>query len=132
MKVLHIIIGLSTGGAEMMLYKLLSFTDKHKLTPFVISLVEGSDELKDQIKTLDIPVYSLGINRSSFISFFKIFGLIKLMRQIKPDIIQGWMYHGNLAATLAGTIASGHPPVVWNIRHSLLNIKYWVSHQILF
>lgn len=121
--IIHIISGLSTGGAEMMLYKLLTSIDKQKFKSIVISLVEGGEELKDRIEALDIPVYSLGIKGSSFLSLFRILKLIRLTREIKPDMIQGWMYHGNLAASLAGKFASGHPAVVWNIRHSLSNIR---------
>jgi len=36
---------------------------------------------------------------------------------LKPDIIQGWMYHGNLAATV-GSLFLGNIPVIWNVRHT--------------
>lgn len=121
---MHIISGLSIGGAEMMLYKLISGTDKQKFMHIVIALVAGSDEMKDRIKALDIPVYSLGIKRSSLFSLIRIYKLIRLIREHKPDIIQGWMYHGNLAATLVSIYAIGHPSIVWNIRHSLYDLSY--------
>ena len=124
MKIIHIITGLSIGGAEIMLYKLLSITDKRKFTPIVIALVAGSDEMKDRIEALDIPVYSLGIKRSSLFSLFRFLKLIRLMREHKPDIIQGWMYHGNLAATLVSIFTTGHPAIVWNILHSLYDLCY--------
>ena len=124
MKIIHIITGLSIGGAEIMLYKLLSITDKQKFTPIVIALVAGSDEMKDRIEALDIPVYSLGIKRSSLFSLFRFLKLIRLMREHKPDIIQGWMYHGNLAATLVSIFTTGHPAIVWNILHSLYDLCY--------
>ena len=58
--VLHVITGLSTGGAEMMLYKLLSCIDKEKFQCQVISLTdEGTVGAK--IKALGIPVQSLGM-----------------------------------------------------------------------
>jgi len=124
LKIIHIISGLSIGGAEIMLYKLLSITDKRKFTPIVIALVAGSDEMKDRIEALDIPVYSLGIKRSSLFSLFRFLKLIRLMREHKPDIIQGWMYHGNLAATLVSIFTTGHPAIVWNILHSLYDLCY--------
>ena len=124
MKIIHIISGLSIGGAEIMLYKLLSITDKRKFTPIVIALVAGSDEMKDRIEALDIPVYSLGIKRSSLFSLFRFLKLIRLIREHKPDIIQGWMYHGNLAATLVSIFTTGHPAIVWNILHSLYDLCY--------
>ncbi len=118
----------------MMLYKVLSCTDIKKNNIVVISLVESNGEIKNKIKALDIPVYSLGIRRKSVLSFYKLLNLIIMIHRVKPDIIQGWMYHGNLAATLAGIFAIGHPAVVWNIRHSLYDLNYekrftrWVIH----
>jgi glycosyltransferase involved in cell wall biosynthesis len=57
-------------------------------------------------------------------------GLLKLRTTIKalqPDLIQGWMYHGNLAATLAWAMLSESAALVWNIHHSL----YDLSHEKL-
>jgi glycosyltransferase involved in cell wall biosynthesis len=34
------------------------------------------------------------------------------------------MYHGNLAASIAGWFSCGNPPVVWNVRQSLYDIKH--------
>jgi glycosyltransferase involved in cell wall biosynthesis len=36
-----------------------------------------------------------------------------------PQVIQGWMYHGNLAAYLAARFLFGQAPLVWNIRVGL-------------
>jgi glycosyltransferase involved in cell wall biosynthesis len=119
----HIINSLITGGAEMMLCNVLLSTDREKFMPVVITLMDDSGWIKDRIETLDIPIYSLGIKGISVSSFFQLLKLKKLMRKIKPDILQGWMYYGNLVATLAGSVAPGNPPVVWNIRHSLADIK---------
>lgn len=54
-------------------------------------------------------------------------GVVKLrgvVKDFRPDLIQGWMYHGNLVATLARTLAPGRPVVAWNIRHSLYELGY--------
>jgi len=42
-----------------------------------------------------------------------------IVREFRPDLIQGWMYHGNVAAVLASTMVSRRPPVVWGIRQGL-------------
>lgn len=42
--------------------------------------------------------------------------LRQVIRMHKPDVIQAWMYHGNVAATLSGPAGI---PVVWGIHHSL-------------
>jgi glycosyltransferase involved in cell wall biosynthesis len=43
---------------------------------------------------------------------------------VKPDVIQGWMVHGNLAALFAVNFIRGHVPVLWNIRQSLYSFNY--------
>lgn len=47
---------------------------------------------------------------------------VRLTRAWNPDLIQGWMYHGNLAASLAGWLAPKRPPVLWGVRHSLYSL----------
>jgi glycosyltransferase involved in cell wall biosynthesis len=57
-------------------------------------------------------------------------GMVHLMRLIadmRPDIVQGWMYHGDLAAFLA-LILSGRrraTRLVWNIRSSSLDFSQY-------
>jgi glycosyltransferase involved in cell wall biosynthesis len=49
-------------------------------------------------------------------------GLAALTAQVRreqPDIIQGWMYHGNVAATAAQAFGGFPRPLVWNIRQAL-------------
>ncbi|HYD34254.1 MAG TPA: glycosyltransferase, partial [Methylophilaceae bacterium] len=47
--------------------------------------------------------------------------LRRILRNFKPELIQGWMYHGNLFASTIGGMGIGGKrlPVLWNIRHSL-------------
>ena len=45
--------------------------------------------------------------------------LVHLIRRDRPSLIQGWMYHGNLAAALAAKVAPGRPALSWNIRLAL-------------
>jgi glycosyltransferase involved in cell wall biosynthesis len=47
-----------------------------------------------------------------------------LARRLKPDLIQGWMYHGNLAASLAGAFAPKSVPVLWNIRRASCSLEH--------
>ena len=45
--------------------------------------------------------------------------LRKIINQNKPDIIQGWMYHGNLAALLGSIMTKKDIKLSWTIRLSL-------------
>lgn len=125
-KILFISTGLGTGGAEMMLYKVLSGIDRNRFEPIVLSLIKAdyfSNQVTDLIKALDIPVHSLEMNPGRF-SIKKLFELADLIRREQPDIIQGWMYHANLAALLARFLTFKSIPTIWNIRHSLYSLDY--------
>jgi glycosyltransferase involved in cell wall biosynthesis len=121
-KILHIIGNLGTGGAEMALHNLLSGLNRERFEPTVLSLMSRGAILGDQIEALETPVHVLGMARGK--PSLQAFGrLVKIVRSLQPDIIQGWDYHGNLAATLAGIFASKPAPVLWNIRHTPYNLK---------
>jgi glycosyltransferase involved in cell wall biosynthesis len=121
MKILYIISGLSTGGAEMMLYKLLSVIDRDIFEPVVISLTDYGS-LGNNIKNLNIDVYKIGM-KAGFPNPFKVWHFIKLIRKINPELIQGWMYHGNLAALLAKYVLPNRVFLLWNIRHTPDDLK---------
>lgn len=115
MKIVHVITGLDTGGAEMMLYKLLSAMDRARFENSVIALTDGH-AVGDKIAALGIPVMYLGMapGKPSLCGFIKLLGELRTRR---PDLVQTWMYHGDLLGGLAAKLA-GVKHVVWNIRHS--------------
>src|SRR3984893_5492922 len=115
-RIAHIITGLNTGGAETMLYKLLGRMDRARFDPMVISLVDNGS-LAVRIAELDIPVFSCGM-QPGLPSPGAVFKLTRLLRGFKPHLLQGWMYHGNLAAQAAAVTLEGKRPVLWNIRGS--------------
>ena len=51
-----------------------------------------------------------------------IWKLINIVREIQPDLIQGWMYHGNLAAQLAKVFCGRKIPVFWSIHYSVYSL----------
>jgi glycosyltransferase involved in cell wall biosynthesis len=119
-RVFHVITGLSTGGAERALYNVLTgFSGK--LDSAVISLTDEGT-YGQRIRQLGVPVYTLGM-RAGLPSLSALLKLRSLIRQLQPDVIQGWMYHGNLAAWLARRFAPGRPALAWNIRHSLYSLE---------
>ena len=120
-KILFITTGLTTGGAEVMLYRLLSGIDRNKFAPIVLSLMDRS-YFGDRIAQLDIPVYTLDMNQGKP-SVQKFFKVISLIRREQPQIIQGWMYHGNIAAQLASLLSFQKIPVSWSIHHSIHSLQ---------
>lgn len=120
MKTLHIITGLSTGGAERALYNLLQGGLRTQFNSHVISLIDKGT-MGEKIEALGVPVTTLNMpaGRPTLASIIK---LRRTVGGLQPDLIQGWMYHGNLAATLARFFADNKPALAWNIRHSLYSL----------
>ena len=120
-KILHIINDLSVGGTEIMLYKLLSRTNRSLFEPSVLSL-NGLGPLGERIMELGIPVESLGL-KASLLSSPSLLRLARSARRISPRLIQGWMYHGNLAAQFAGALSHRPLSIIWNIRQSFYSLS---------
>jgi glycosyltransferase involved in cell wall biosynthesis len=118
LQITHVITDLDVGGAEMMLYKLLSELDPAEFSSRVISL-RGEGPIAEHIRNLGVPVEALnmppGIPQPS-----GIMNLTRLLQDHQPDVIQTWMYHSDLLGGLSARF-SGRPPVVWNIRNSTLD-----------
>jgi len=120
-KVCHVITSLTTGGAQKMLVKLLSQLDRKNFDSHVIALVDGV--VKEEIQELDIPVTTLG-NSKGLPSLLNILRLASCLKMQSPDLVQGWMYHANLAAQIAIKSLPRKIPIFWNIRHTLYGLHY--------
>jgi glycosyltransferase involved in cell wall biosynthesis len=119
--IMHVITGLNVGGAEVMLTKLLSAMDPDRFRHSVLSL-QNKGPIGCQIEKLGLPVYELNLHRPVF-SIYGLFKLRTILLLENPDLIQGWMYHGNLFASLFCFIHLFKRPIIWNIRCSLNDLK---------
>ncbi|MDX6748515.1 glycosyltransferase [Geminicoccaceae bacterium 1502E] len=120
MRILHVIPALVTGGAQMMLAKLLEAPG----TPHqqrVVALCPGGG-LWPRVVASGADPCDLGLTPGE-ISPRALLRLAALLRRWRPDVVHGWMYHGNLAALLASRLSGRHPAVLWNIRHSLHDLS---------
>jgi glycosyltransferase involved in cell wall biosynthesis len=113
-RVVHIISGLLTGGTESTLYKLLVHMDSARFEHAVVSLADGVWPMVARIEGLGVPVYRIGF-RAKAPSPVATLRLASLVRGLHPDLIQGWMYHGNVAAQMLSAVLPATIPVVWNI-----------------
>lgn len=120
MKIVHVITGLHVGGAESMLFKLLTSMDPDRFHQSVISLLPGG-ETRARIEEAGLPVHDIGMKRG-LPTPGSIMALRRLARRLGPDVVQGWMYHGNLAGSMLAGFAPDRPRVYWNIRHSVAEL----------
>lgn len=112
-KILYLITDLSIGGAEMALFRLLKHMDRQRFQPVVVSLADQGC-LRSRIEALGIQVLTLGISpgRPSLLGLLR---LIRLIDQLKPNLIVGWMYHSCLAAELSTWLSRKHIPTIWSL-----------------
>src|SRR5882762_3987220 len=120
--ILHVINDLSIGGAEIMLYRLISQKSRRRFQPVVISLMDRGS-LRQRIEELGIPVYTARMT-PGLPTPASIWRLIRLVRQIKPDLIQGWLYHGSLAAQVGSFALPGKVPALWSIHCSIYSLSF--------
>jgi glycosyltransferase involved in cell wall biosynthesis len=117
LRMLHVITGMTMGGAEMMLYRLLARGDRTRFSPTVLSLL-APGTVAGLVSALDIPLLTLGMREERPLSP-AILRLIPMARSLRPALLQGWMYHGNVAASGFALLSGRRLPVIWNVRHSL-------------
>ncbi|OWT58466.1 glycosyl transferase [Candidimonas nitroreducens] len=115
----HIISGLGQGGAETVLYRLVTAptqSGRHVVVSMIGDGVFGPRlrEAGIELHTLDMPAGRLtpgGLWR-----------LYKLLRGLAPDVVQTWMYHADLIGGVAARLA-GIRAVSWGIRNSGVNLQ---------
>ncbi|HCK04041.1 MAG TPA: hypothetical protein DHV86_04650 [Methylophilaceae bacterium] len=120
-KVVHIISDLGSGGAERSLFKLAE-SNLANTYDFSVICLQGEGMYSQKLRRQGINVIALNLNYFNFL--FKLFPLASYLYKVRPQIIQGWMYHGNIAALIGKYMLFAKPKLVWNIRHSLHSIKY--------
>lgn len=124
-KILHLITTLSSGGAEGMLYKLLSHTSRKDLFKHSVVSITGMGTYGMRLKDLGIPVYCLNMLDGNF-GFGGIAKLYHLLKKQRPHILQTWLYHADLIGLIIGRLSSV-PKILWNVRCSNVDFKYYAK-----
>ncbi len=96
---LHVTTGLEIGGGEVLLLTLADAARARRQTSIVVSLM-ADGPMRRRFEAAGIVLHDLGMRRAvpSLGGLLKLVGLI---RHYRPDIVQGWLYHGLIAATVA-------------------------------
>ncbi len=114
--------GLGTGGAETMLVQILQRLHDKTAQCAAVSLAAGGKHIAT-LEAAGITVHDLGMKTGNP-SPAALWKLVRITRAFAPDAIAGWMYHGNLAASLARLAAPGRPRLTWNIRQTLYGLEH--------
>lgn len=121
MRVLHIITALGVGGAERMLLKLLGAPAMSGVEQRVVALLPGgalTEAMRATGATVDVLNFLGGLPVLAGVS-----RLVGLTRAWRPDVLHGWMYHGNLGASCAQAALGRSVPLLWGIRQSLPSLQ---------
>ena len=117
MRVMHVITALGVGGAERMLLKLLGARALSGFHQRVVAMLPGG--------AMAAPMRATGarVDELNFLGGLPLlqgaFRLARLAQREQPDLVHGWLYHGNLGAVVAQVASKRHVPMVWSIRQSL-------------
>ena len=112
-KILYLITGLKTGGAEMILHNLVKGLDKRKFEPIVVSIIPVA-EIGKKIQGLGVKILSLNarFKHNSFI-FFR---LISILKKEKPQILHSHLFHAIFLGRVTGRICK--VPIIISSIHS--------------
>jgi glycosyltransferase involved in cell wall biosynthesis len=140
--VLHVITGLTTGGAEMALYRLILAFRGSEYTHTVIALTPG-EGLYTRFVESGMNLIVLDVRKSPVANTLRLYRLVRTMR---PDIVQTWMYHADFLGGLVARLA-GNRNVIWGVRttdvnlgcaratslvrHLCARLSHWVPHTIV-
>ena len=127
MVIVHVIADLTTGGAEMMMKRLIeAHKDSTQFHHHVISL-RSLGRIGPELEAIGVTVEALGMRGAIEIPRV-VWQIAKRLRQIQPDVLHAWMYHANLLGGLAARVA-GVRPVVWGIRATSFDATMGVSRS---
>jgi glycosyltransferase involved in cell wall biosynthesis len=121
-RLLHVITGLGTGGAERFLASLAPRLAARGFEQIIVSIAEEGPTAQ-QLVAQGLPVAALGV-RGVVTAPLALQRLSRIIKSFAPHAIQGWMYHGDLLATLARRLRGGRhkPKLYWGIRCSDMNL----------
>lgn len=114
MHILHIIISLDVGGAELMLSRLILEQKKASNNIHTVISLRGNGLIADRLKENGVRVISLRMTSMLKVPLI-IFKLMMILREIKPNVVQTWMYHADLIGGISAKLA-GISNVIWGVR----------------
>ncbi len=119
-KALHIINGLAIGGAEMNLVRLLGAMDRRRFESTVVSL-RPIGSLAPRLRGLGVRTEMLGM-RGVTTALASMPKLIRLIKEVRPNVVHTSMYHASLLGLLANRFA-GNAPLIWSVHSSELDFS---------
>lgn len=109
--VLHVISGLKVGGAEMMLHRLILNSSPGEYR-HVVAALDSEGDMRERFLQANVELHVFNFKRTPLREMWR---LTNLIRNMRPAVVQTWLYHADLLGGIAARLA-GCRNVIWGIR----------------
>ncbi len=116
--ILHVITGLSGGGAEAALMAFMSALPSDERAGHSVVSLTDEGVYGPKLRALGVDVTTLGMRRS-VPSPKALWQLIGLIRRKSVHLVQGWLYHANLMTSVACLFSFSGKKHLWGIHNAL-------------
>jgi glycosyltransferase involved in cell wall biosynthesis len=122
--IVHVIGTLEIGGAQVMLWKVVSESDRERFRHVVVCAFEEGP-FAERLRAIDVPVYDLRMRHGNqppgftrrMLRLLKapvaVVKLLALLRRIQPDMVLTWGYHVDVLGLFGAKLV--RVPVVWTV-----------------
>lgn len=121
MRITHLISNLEIGGAEGALCSLVEAQANMGVTHTVVSMLAGG-ALVPRVRAAGAHVAELTLTRSIGAAT-GLSSIADAIRQSRPDVVQGWMYHGNIAASVVRALGYYKCSLIWGVRQTTTRLS---------
>lgn len=122
MRLLHVTAGLGTGGAETFLATIAPRIARLGWAQGVASVTD-ENAIAYKLSESGIPTAYLALHGPGSLPG-AVLRLARIIEAFKPDVVQGWMYYGDLLATLAKPLShTRNARLFWGVRCSDMDLS---------
>jgi len=118
---LYLITELDTGGAQMVLWRLLAGLDRERFSPTVACLYNGDKAVAQAIRALGIEVFDARMRHKADLA--ALLRVYRYIRRAYPAILHTSLFHANLPGRILGRLAG--VPVVVCSEHTMAMESEW-------
>lgn len=129
-RVLHLITSFGLGGAEGNLARVVSHMDSTRFSNHVV-VIRRLPTFHTEFAAKQVPFQCLEM-RPGMLDLLATCRLTAIIRALRPDVLQTWMYHADVLGLLIGRLTK-IPAVAWNLRRSFIGMSEhgWSSRMVL-
>lgn len=129
LRLVHVITGLARGGAEGRLVKLVAELPLPRVEHSVAVLTPALD-LAPALERLGVTVVPLGMQGVLSLPL-AVRRLARVLRERRAQVVQSWLWHADLVATLAVRLVRPRPALAWFLCGSDVDMRHYPTSTAL-